>query len=52
MKKPYTTPRLTMHGSVEKITLQGQGNPPPQADFGLSTACNAGGNNNPCTDLR
>lgn len=22
-KKPYTTPRLTVHGDVEKITLQG-----------------------------
>jgi len=21
-KKPYTTPRLTVHGDVEKITLQ------------------------------
>lgn len=23
LKKPYTTPRLTVHGDVEKITLQG-----------------------------
>ncbi len=22
-KKPYTTPQLTVHGDVEKITLQG-----------------------------
>jgi len=22
MNKPYTTPRLTVHGDVEKITLQ------------------------------
>ena len=29
MKKAYTTPRLTVHGSVEKITLNnGQDNKP------------------------
>lgn len=28
MRKTYTTPRLTVHGSVEKITLAGRGDPP------------------------
>lgn len=54
MRKAYTTPRLIVHGSVERITLMGPGNvgngePPPAADFGLSTACHAGSNANPCT---
>jgi hypothetical protein len=25
MKKAYATPQLVVHGSVEKLTLQGQG---------------------------
>lgn len=28
MRKAYTTPRLTVHGSVEKITLAGNTGPP------------------------
>ncbi|WP_166178503.1 lasso peptide [Rubrobacter tropicus] len=28
MKKAYTTPSLTVHGSVEKITLAPNGDPP------------------------
>lgn len=30
MKKAYSSPELKVHGSVEAITLQGQGNPPVQ----------------------
>lgn len=28
MKKAYSSPELKVHGSVEAITLQGQGGPP------------------------
>lgn len=39
MKKDYTTPQLTVHGSVEKITLQPAPNSKPCAGgdaFGLA----------------
>jgi hypothetical protein len=47
-RKAYAAPQLIEHGSVVRITLQGQGTPPPAAEHGLSTACNASGNTNPC----
>lgn len=45
MKQIYAAPQLKEYGSVEKLTLD----PGSNNDFGLSTACNAGGNANPCS---
>lgn len=60
--KPYSTPLLQVHGSVEQITLQGQGGvggPPgsnPSTGGGPPGQCSQVGNpsNNPqlCTDPR
>jgi hypothetical protein len=48
MKKAYTTPRLTVHGSVERITLasqQGRGNNnanPNNSVYNPGNACGPG----------
>jgi hypothetical protein len=46
MKKAYATPQLTVHGSVEQITLQPQGDAKPCAggdNFGLAGRSECGG---------